>query len=76
MAGGGDPIRQWTIDSGQLRVGDSASAVVHCQLSPVNPAISQQTISEMESGAADTGIETLARYAAQALGRRLRLAKL
>jgi len=41
-----------------------------------SPAISQQTISEMESGAADTGIETLARYAAQALGRRLRLAKL
>jgi hypothetical protein len=28
----------------------------------------------MESGAADTGVETLARYAAQALGRRLRLA--
>jgi hypothetical protein len=41
-----------------------------------SPAISQQTISEMESGAADTGIETLARYAAQALGRRLRLASL
>ena len=41
-----------------------------------SPAIIQQTISEMESGAADTGIETLARYAAQALGRRLRLAKL
>jgi len=30
----------------------------------------------MESGAADTGIETLARYAAQALGRRLRLASM
>ena len=41
-----------------------------------SPAISQQTISELETGAKDIRLETLARYAAQALGRRLQLAKL
>lgn len=41
-----------------------------------DPPIRQRTISEMETGVADTGLDTVERYSRQALNRRLKLAKL